>query len=208
MNKDRLIQVAFLAIVGIFLGYGLASASEIEGSICTGLGCPFDGVVISAPTAIPGSGTYSAGQVVTLIVTGASSIHFTTDGSNPSCSDNKIYSGPFSVNSSQTVNAISCYPNEIASTIASYSYTISSSEGGSGNTGSGSGSGSGGGGSFQIITLAGSVDTNSDAKIDILDFNALMVNWGKTTAKNVADFNSDGKVDIFDFNLLMVGWTK
>jgi len=33
-----------------------------------------------------------------------------------------------------------------------------------------------------------------------------MVNWG-ATGPNSADFNSDGKVDIFDFNLLMINWT-
>lgn len=51
------------------------------------------------------------------------------------------------------------------------------------------------------------VDANKDNKIDVLDFNALMINWGKT-GTNVADFNSDGKVDIFDFNLLMINWGK
>jgi len=35
-----------------------------------------------------------------------------------------------------------------------------------------------------------------------------MVNWGKTTANNIADFNGDSKVDIFDFNMLMINWTK
>lgn len=51
------------------------------------------------------------------------------------------------------------------------------------------------------------VDANKDNKIDILDFNILMVNWGSTSANNTADFNGDGKVDIFDFNLLMINWT-
>lgn len=51
------------------------------------------------------------------------------------------------------------------------------------------------------------VDANKDGKIDVLDFNSLMVNWGRTGTGNIADFNSDGKVDIFDFNLLMINWT-
>jgi len=63
-----------------------------------------------------------------------------------------------------------------------------------------------------VITVlsqeAQKVDTNKDNKIDILDFNSLMVNWGSAVANNVADFNADGKVDILDFNLLMVYWTK
>jgi len=51
------------------------------------------------------------------------------------------------------------------------------------------------------------VDANNDGKIDVLDFNTLMVNWGSTSGDNVADFNGDGKVDVFDFNLLMINWT-
>ena len=51
------------------------------------------------------------------------------------------------------------------------------------------------------------VDSNHDGKIDVLDFNALMINWGSTSADNPADFNDDGKVDILDFNLLMIYWS-
>jgi hypothetical protein len=82
--------------------------------------------------------------------------------------------------------------------------------GGGGNT-SGGGGGGGGGGvttpTSPLSAAAQKVDANKDNKIDVLDFNTLMVNWGKTTANNVADFNGDGKVDIFDFNLLMIHWT-
>ena len=87
-----------------------------------------------------------------------------------------------------------------------------------GGDGGGSTSGGGGGGGGGVTTpstptsplsaAAQKVDANKDNKIDVLDFNTLMVNWGKTTANNVADFNGDGKVDIFDFNLLMINWTK
>ena len=59
-----------------------------------------------------------------------------------------------------------------------------------------------------LSAAAQKVDANKDGKIDVLDFNILMVNWGKTTANNVADFNGDSKVDIFDFNMLMINWTK
>lgn len=51
------------------------------------------------------------------------------------------------------------------------------------------------------------VDTNNDAKIDVLDFNALMVDWGQAGANLSTDFNSDGTVDIFDFNMLMINWS-
>lgn len=80
----------------------------------------------------------------------------------------------------------------------------------SGNTG---GSGSGGGvttpstPTLPLSAAAQKVDANKDGKIDVLDFNTLMVNWGNTSVGNVADFNGDGKVDVFDFNLLMINWT-
>jgi uncharacterized protein (DUF1786 family) len=50
------------------------------------------------------------------------------------------------------------------------------------------------------------MDVNKDSKIDILDFNVLMVNWG-ASGTNAADFNGDSIVDIFDFNSLMIYWT-
>ena len=70
----------------------------------------------------------------------------------------------------------------------------------------------GGWGSFtlpapsQLSAEVQKVDFNKDNKIDILDFNTLMVHWAET-GTSVADFNNDGKVDIFDFNLLMINWT-
>jgi len=77
------------------------------------------------------------------------------------------------------------------------------------------GGGGGGGGSSSATTPVSSylseaakkVDANKDNKIDIMDFNTLMVNWGKEETNNIADFDKNGKVDIFDFNLLMINWT-
>ncbi|XOB40881.1 MAG: hypothetical protein ACKKMW_02330 [Candidatus Nealsonbacteria bacterium] len=60
----------------------------------------------------------------------------------------------------------------------------------------------------KLSEAAQAVDANKDDKIDVLDFNVLMINWGSTTAGNIADFDSDGKVDIFDFNLLMIHWVN
>lgn len=50
-------------------------------------------------------------------------------------------------------------------------------------------------------------DINKDNKVDIFDFNLLMVNWGDSPTNSAADLDDNGKVDIFDFNLLMVNWT-
>ncbi|MFA6552196.1 MAG: dockerin type I domain-containing protein [Candidatus Paceibacterota bacterium] len=88
----------------------------------------------------------------------------------------------------------------------------------------GGGGGGGGGGYYPQIQQATSTttstatttvssinkskgDANSDNKIDVLDFNLLMVNWGNANSGNSADFNSDGKVDLLDFNAMMIWWT-
>ena len=47
-------------------------------------------------------------------------------------------------------------------------------------------------------------DFTADGKIDLLDFNLLMVEWNK--AKSLADFNQDGVVNIADLNELMIIW--
>jgi len=61
--------------------------------------------------------------------------------------------------------------------------------------------------SVSLSQEAQAVDSNDDNKIDVLDFNLLMVNWGGDEINNVADFNNDNKVDVLDFNLVMVHWT-
>ena len=63
----------------------------------------------------------------------------------------------------------------------------------------------GGGGTTPPVTYK-TGDTDQNNKVDIFDFNTLMVNWGNSPANSAADLDNNGKVDIFDFNLLMVNW--
>ncbi|XOA43171.1 MAG: hypothetical protein ACKKMO_01710 [Candidatus Nealsonbacteria bacterium] len=83
-----------------------------------------------------------------------------------------------------------------------YHYQIKSKDV-SGNTGSYADK------TFITLALGEAVtgDTNNDNKVDIFDFNLLMVNWGDAPDNIAADLDGNGKVDIFDFNLLMVNWT-
>ena len=71
-----------------------------------------------------------------------------------------------------------------------------------------SGGGGGGGSSAPNTSSSKKGDSNDDGSVDVLDFNALMIQWGKTGANNTADFNDDSRVDILDFNLLMINWGK
>jgi hypothetical protein len=86
--------------------------------------------------------------------------------------------------------------------------------GGGGNSGGGSGGGGGGGGGGGV--LSGSLafgfqqglqgDLNGDGHVDVIDFNTLMTQWGKTGSNLTEDINHDGIVDIFDFNILVANW--
>jgi len=81
-------------------------------------------VTTSPPTASPSAGSYSLTQSVSLSSTGALSIHYATDGTSPTCATGSVYSVPISVNAPKTIKAISCYPNGIFSSVASFIYII------------------------------------------------------------------------------------
>jgi hypothetical protein len=88
----------------------------------------------------------------------------------------------------------------VASGFCSFNATKASYYVASKTTTTSSDGGGGGGGGLYITSVsnilsaeAQKVDFNKDNKIDILDFNALMVNWGSAS--------------LFDFNLLMINWT-
>lgn len=69
-------------------------------------------------------------------------------------------------------------------------------------TPTGTGGSTGGGGSVATIKKG---DGNGDGKVDILDFNSLLIQWGKA---GTADFDKNGVVDILDFNTLLINWNK
>ena len=79
------------------------------------------------------------------------------------------------------------------------------------NTSTGNNNGSGGGGNYVPQTPSINYkdgDINRDGKVDVVDFVALMANWGKNEAGNSADINKDNKIDILDFVILMANWDK
>lgn len=78
--------------------------------------------------------------------------------------------------------------------------------GGGGNTGGGGGGGNTAANTSALTAAQKPYDTNGDDRIDVLDFNALMVHWGEK-GNVVGDFDKNGVVDVFDFNALMVHWT-
>jgi RHS repeat-associated protein len=86
---------------------------------------------VSPPTFSPAPGTYGASQTVTLSsTTSGASIRYTTNGTTPTETTGELYTGAFSVSSSETVNAIAYITGMADSAVMSVTYTIST--GGSG----------------------------------------------------------------------------
>ncbi len=178
-------------------------ASEITGSLSTGVSTGIEGVLVSAPTATPVAGTYTSAQNITLNSSGgALRIHYTTDGTIPTCSGGTLFSSAISVPESLTIRAISCYPNNVESGVGVFAYGINIPSAPSG----GGGGGGGGGGIFPNPPTTG--DINNDGKVDLTDFNLLIVSWGSTGSGLPADLNNDGVVDLLDFVLLLANWTN
>ena len=193
----KTLSVIALALIIPFV----AGASEVTGTLTTGVSTGVEGTVVAAPIATPGAGTYTSTQNVALTATGSQSIRYTTNGDTPTCSSGTLYTGTISVATSLTIRALSCYPNDEASDVAVFAYGINlpAAPGGCPIEG-------GGGGGIIFISPANG-NTNGDSRVDIIDFNTLLVQWGLTGPGHTADFNSDGVVDILDFNILLINWT-
>lgn len=84
---------------------------------------------VAAPTFSPAPGTYSSSQSVTISdATPNSVIYYTTDGTSPATSTSALqYSGPITVSSTETIQAIAAAAGFANSAVVSGSYTINSS---------------------------------------------------------------------------------
>jgi uncharacterized repeat protein (TIGR03803 family) len=81
--------------------------------------------IAAAPTFSPASGTYSSPQTVTISdATAGATIYYTTNGTTPSTSSTE-YTGPITVSSSETIEAIATASGYSTSALATATYTIS-----------------------------------------------------------------------------------
>jgi hypothetical protein len=184
---------------------------------------------IFAPTLSPiADQTVTAGATVTLTATAtpalvADTITYSLGAGAPSGATIDANTGAFSwTTGSGDVGAhmIVLVATETGGASSQIGFTVTVNEapasggGGGGNSGGGSGGGGGGGGGGGV--LSGSLafgfqqglqgDLNGDGHVDVIDFNTLMTQWGKTGSNLTEDINHDGIVDIFDFNILVANW--
>ncbi|HTQ32397.1 MAG TPA: chitobiase/beta-hexosaminidase C-terminal domain-containing protein, partial [Opitutaceae bacterium] len=81
---------------------------------------------VADPTFSPATGTYTSAQNVAIsTATSGASIRYTTDGSTPSETAGTLYSGPVSVSTSTTINAIAYEAGFTDSAVTNATYTIS-----------------------------------------------------------------------------------
>ncbi len=172
--------------------------STFTGTVNTGIQTGLSGIVDAGVSATPTpNSSYTSAQSVKLVAAGSDSIYYnyTTDGADPSCAPTGTkYTGAITLSSSKTIRAVACF-GTVASPVAQFAYGINVS------------TPSGGGGYTPPATpLIG--DINGDGVVNILDFNALLVQWGKTGSNLSADLNHDGVVGILDFNILIIHWNQ
>jgi len=136
-NNKLKISVFLLSLLSLSLLINSVQASEVTGNLSTGInstvGNEVNGTVITAPTASPVAGSYNNTKKITLIAAGSTSIHYTDDGTVPTCTTGTTYSKAISISSTKTIKALSCYPSDNKSTVASFLYTITSVDGSSEN---------------------------------------------------------------------------
>jgi len=113
----------FQKLLAILLAIGLILAA----SSCSN---PSGGTTgVATPTFSPGAGSYDTAQSVTISTTTlGAAIRYTTDGSTtPTSTVGTLYSGPISVNTSQTIKAIAYQSGLLDSAVATAAYTIATS---------------------------------------------------------------------------------
>ncbi len=110
----------------------IGSFSYADGSTSTSTSTPPPTPQAAAPTFSPTAGTYSSAQSVTVSdATSGATIYYTTNGSTPTASSTK-YTGPITVSSTETLQAMAVASGDTDSGVVSAAYTMDSQSPGPG----------------------------------------------------------------------------
>jgi len=182
----------------------MASASGFVQSGVSSATFTFSGQT-PAVTFLPGAGTYTTAQQVTLSDTDTkANIYYTTSGSTPTASS-KLYAGPITVGASMTIKAIAIDSKLTNSNVATAAYVIQAA-GSSINFGSGFSSVAG-------LTLNGSAVNTDDSRLQLtngVDKEAGSVFWNEPIGVQsfTTDFSfqlSQAQADGFTFTIQNIG---
>jgi chitinase len=165
---------------------------------------PFTGgttSTVAAPSFVPGAGTYTSAQNVSITTTtSGASIRYTTNGTTPSSTSGTLYSGPVSISTTTTLKAIAYKSGSNDSSVTSGTYTINTGGGGSSLTGTSSDG-------FHSLAMSaaqsGTFTTTFDATPSISPENAVVaLSQGAATAYTsmscIARFNATGQIDAYN----------
>jgi hypothetical protein len=139
---------------------------------------------VATPTFLPGGGTYTSSQSVTISSTTAgATIYYTTNGSTPT-SSSTLYNGAVTVGASETLKAIATKSGFFDSNVGSAAYVINSGGGGGGiSFGSGFTAGS--------MVLNGNASISGTSLIVTPNTNSQVSSAWFPTAVNVQNFTND-----------------
>src|SRR5580658_5110900 len=140
----------------------------------------------ATPTISPNGGTITTTQQITISdTTPGYSIYYTTNGSAPKASASEIYSGPFTLSASATVQAIAVASGFATSSTASASFTVSSTQ---------SSSISFVQGTYSNPTSASPVSATFSLAQTQGDLNVVIIGWYDTTSTISSVTDSKGNV--------------
>ena len=152
--------VGAVALASGYTTSSLASATYTITSGSSGSGSTSGSGTLPAPTFSVAAGSYTAAQTVSITdATAGTTIYYTTNGTAPTTSSTK-YTGPLTVSTTETIEAIAVASGYTNSPVAKASYVVSI---GSGTSTAPTGS------VFTFNSFAGSssqVDLNGNAKLD------------------------------------------